>query len=175
MRLESRLPAVRLIRDYYDHPLYIQALAARIQNHWKQKGRAEHLLISFHSIPVRYVEQGDPYKIQCIETAQKLTEVLSLREEQWSLVYQSQFGREPWLQPYTDQSIRHLVRQGIRSLDVICPGFSCDCLETLEEINIRYQNLFLSLGGEKFSYITALNDHPEHIRLMTTLVYQEIG
>ena len=175
MRKESKIPSLRLIRDYHQHAQYIQALAARVHNHWNQHGRSEHFLISFHGIPQRFVDKGDVYAAQCERTAQLLADVLSLQDEEWTLMYQSRFGREPWLEPYAEQEIRHLARQGVQSVDVICPGFSCDCLETLEEIAMGYKELFLSLGGRDFHYIPALNAHPEHIRLMVDLVGQEIG
>ncbi len=175
MRTEAHIPTLRSINSYHKNPQYIQALVSRVQNYWQENGRAEHFLMSFHGIPQRFVAQGDPYQQQCETTAKLLAQVLSLQDDQWSLAYQSRFGREPWLRPYVDEQIKHLARQGVQSLDVICPGFSCDCLETLEEVNISYKNLFLSLGGQHFGYVPALNEHATHIRMMVDLVCREIG
>lgn len=167
---ERRIPELHTINDYHAHPAYIEALAASVRSHWRTHGASEHLLMSFHSIPQRYVDQGDPYDAQCKVTAKLLAEALQLKPEQWSISFQSRLGREPWLQPYTDVILPQYAAKGIKTLDVICPGFSADCLETLEEVAIRYRADFLAAGGTGFRYIPALNADAEHIRMMQTLV-----
>ncbi len=157
------LPDLRFINQYHDHPKYISALALSIQKHWQQNGRAEKLLFSFHGIPQRYVDNGDPYFCHCLKTARLTAEALQLRQNDWQVVFQSRFGREPWLQPYCDKTLQELPSQGIKKVEVICPGFSADCLETLEEINMENRELFLDAGGDSFNYIPALNDSQEHI------------
>lgn len=167
---ERHIPELRTINDYHAHPAYIDALASNVRAHWQANGAAEHLLMSFHSIPQRYVNQGDPYDAQCKITARLLADALQLKPEQWSISFQSRLGREPWLQPYTDVILPQYATKGIKALDVICPGFSADCLETLEEVAIRYRADFLAAGGQDFRYIPALNADAEHIRMMQALV-----
>jgi len=161
-------PAIKFIDSYYDHPAYIEALAKSVRDHWQQQQR--HLLISFHGLPQVNVERGDPYQEQCEETARLLAEKLALTDSQWSIGYQSRFGRQTWIQPYTADVLAALVNRGIVAVDVICPGFSADCLETLDEIQIEYQDLFIKYGGEEFHYIAALNDDDSHIEMMYSLV-----
>lgn len=169
-----RLPELRTINDYHDHPGYIGALAQSVRDQWQQLGRAEHLLMSFHSIPQKYVDMGDPYDAQCKRTAQLLAQALELAPEKWSLSFQSRLGTQPWLQPYTDKVLPQLAQQGITSLDIICPGFSADCLETLEEVAIRYREDFLAAGGKTFRYIPALNDNAAHIHFLHTLIGENL-
>lgn len=166
------VPELRFVAGYHDHDLYIEALAKRVRQTWEQGHRGELLLMSFHGIPRRYLLQGDPYHCQCQATARLLAERLALREDQWMVVFQSRFGREPWLQPYCDETLKALPSRGIRSVDVVCPGFSMDCLETLEEIAIRNRELFRESGGEILQYIPCLNDEPAHRELMLKLVEQ---
>lgn len=165
-----KLPELHTINDYHDHPGYIEALAQSIREHWQQAGRTDHLLMSFHSIPQKYVDLGDPYDAQCKRTAALLAQALALESGKWSISFQSRLGTEPWLQPYTDKVLPDLAMQGIQSLDVICPGFSADCLETLEEVAIRYRKDFLAAGGKKFRYIPALNDSENHIGFLSALI-----
>lgn len=167
---ERHIPELRTINDYHAHPAYIETLAASVRAHRQAHGVGEHLLMSFHSIPQRYVDQGDPYDAQCKKTAKLLADALQLKPEQWSISFQSRLGREPWLQPYTDVILPQYAARGIKTLDVICPGFSADCLETLEEVAIRYRADFLAAGGKDFRYIPALNADAEHIRMMQALV-----
>jgi ferrochelatase len=169
-----KLPELRTINDYHDRPGYIGALAQSVRAHWQRAGRSAHLLMSFHSIPQRYVDLGDPYDAQCKRTAQLLAQALSLDAGQWSLSFQSRLGTQPWLQPYTDQLLPQLVQRGVRSLDVICPGFSADCLETLEEVAIRYRADFLAAGGTAFDYIPALNATEESIGFLRTLIQDSL-
>lgn len=163
-------PALRTIRDYHDDPGYIAALAASVRKHWQLHGRGDHLLMSFHGIPQRNLLRGDPYHCHCHKTARLLAEALELPREGWSLSFQSRLGRMPWLQPYTDRRLVDLAAAGTRTLDVICPGFSADCLETLEEVTIRYNAQFQESGGAALRYIPALNAEPEHIEALAALV-----
>ncbi|MES2488185.1 MAG: ferrochelatase [Pseudomonadota bacterium] len=167
---ERHIPELRTINDYHAQPAYIEALAASVRAYRQTHGAGDHLLMSFHSIPQRYVNQGDPYDAQCKKTAALLAEALQLKPEEWSLSFQSRLGREPWLQPYTDVVLPQYAAKGIKTLDVICPGFSADCLETLEEVAIRYRADFLAAGGEGFRYIPALNADDGHVRMMQSLV-----
>lgn len=157
------LPDLRFINHYHDHPKYIDALAHSIQNHWQKHPRAQKLLFSFHGIPQRYFDKGDPYFCHCQKTARLVAEKLELAHNDYMVVFQSRFGKEPWLQPYCDKTLEQLAADGTRSVDIICPGFAADCLETLEEINMQNRELFLAAGGEDYRYIPALNDKSEHI------------
>lgn len=165
-----RVPEFRFVADYHVEPGYIDALAASVKAHWAQYGRAERLMLSFHGIPQRYVRNGDPYQAQCVATATALREKLSLDDEQLMLCYQSRVGREPWLMPYTDFTLRDLPEQGIRSVQVMCPGFAIDCLETLEEIAITNREVFEHAGGERYEYIPCLNDGTDHTRMFAELI-----
>ncbi len=164
------LPDIRFVQHYHDHPAYIEALATSIRKHWDTQGRAERLMMSFHGIPERMCRAGDPYYCECVKTARLLADKLELNDDQWKLTFQSRFGREQWLQPYTDGTLTEWAGQGVRSVDVVCPGFSADCLETLEEMNEQNRELFLSKGGERFSYIPALNDRAEHVDALAGLI-----
>lgn len=164
------LPEIRTINSYHDEPSYIGALAQSVESHWLAAGRGDHLLMSFHSIPRKYLEKGDPYFCQCHKTARLLAERLQLQPRDWSISFQSRLGRQPWLQPYSDLVIPQLARTGHRTLDVICPGFSADCLETLEEVAIRYADDFTAAGGEALRYIPALNDQADHISCIASLL-----
>ncbi len=163
-------PELQLLGDYHDHPGYIDALAASVREHWQQQGRGDHLLMSFHGIPQRYARAGDPYPAQCRATAQALRERLGLDEKQATLSFQSRVGREPWLTPYTDASVRRLGADGIQRLDVICPGFAVDCLETLEEIAMQNRDIFRAAGGGELRYIPALNSRPGHVQALCDII-----
>ena len=175
MKKERNLPVVRLIRDYHAHPEYIQALAMSVRRHWEQKGQGDHLLMSFHGIPERYENEGDPYGHQCRRTAALLAEALELEAGQWTACFQSRFGKEEWLKPYTDVTIAGLPAAGIKRLDVVCPAFAADCLETLEEIEVQNREIFMEAGGEQFEYIPALNSDQAHIRMMVSLICRELA
>ncbi|MEI6896966.1 MAG: ferrochelatase [Psychromonas sp.] len=162
-------PSIYFKHDYHDHPLYIDALCQSIQKQWAEKGQSEKLILSFHGIPKRYVTKGDPYQFQCERTAELVIKQLGLNESQYLLAYQSRFGREQWLMPYVDLELVSLAKTGCTSVDVICPAFSTDCLETLEEMAIEYETLFLQSGGHQFNYISCLNDNDSHVKLMTEL------
>jgi len=169
------LPELRMVMHYHDHPGYIAALAQSVRAHWRQHGRGGKLLFSFHGIPQDYFESGDPYPCECRKTARLLAEALELGEGQWALAFQSRFGPRAWVQPYTDATLREWAEQGCKRVDVICPGFAADCLETLEEIEMQNRALFLAAGGEEFHYIPALNDSDVHIGALAALVREHIA
>lgn len=170
-----RQPALRTVCDYHAEPGYIDALAQAVEQHWSQHGRGERLLLSFHGIPQRYADAGDPYPRQCAGTAEALARRLGLDDKAWQLCFQSRFGREPWLAPYTDKTLQAWGRAGLKSVDVLCPGFSADCLETLEEIAMTNRALFQASGGQDLRYIPALNDRADHIVFLANLVRRELG
>lgn len=167
-------PELRLINDYHDDPGHVEALASRIESWWQTHGRGEKLLLSFHGIPERYARLGDPYPDQCRRTAQLLRERLQLDEEQLVLSFQSRVGRERWLHPYTDETVRQLAADGVRRLDVACPGFAVDCLETLEEIAMQNHEFFTEAGGEALRYIPALNDSPAQVASLAALIKRHL-
>ncbi len=165
------VPEFRMIGEYHDDPGYLDALAQSIRDHWARQGPGERLLFSFHGVPERYVLDGDPYYCQCHRTARLVAERLGLADGSWDVVFQSRFGNEEWLKPYTDETVAHLAREeGVRYLDVICPGFAADCLETLEEIGGENREYFEAAGGERLSYIPALNDRADHLDALARLV-----
>jgi len=167
---QRRLPEVRSINDYHAAPEYIAALAQSVEKYWLTHGRGERLLLSFHGIPQRYVDAGDPYREQCLATAQLLRERLGMTDATLNVVFQSRVGREKWLAPYTDETLASLARSGARHLQVMCPGFAVDCLETLEEIAIRGREQFIAAGGQRLDYIPALNDSALHVRALCSLI-----
>nr|WP_234400189.1 ferrochelatase [Shewanella marina] len=167
------VPEVRVNKEYYQNPLYIKALATSVRKHWQQYGQAQKLLMSFHGVPKRYVEQGDPYYSQCKQTAKLLAAELGLAREQWQLCFQSRFGKEPWLTPYTDELLTSLPNDNITHVDVICPAFAADCLETLEEISVTAKASFLKAGGKHYHFIPCLNDNDVHIELLCQLVQNQ--
>lgn len=166
----EHIPHLRLISDYHRHPAWLDAIEARIRSHWDLHGQAECLIFSFHGIPQRFAERGDPYARQCQASAEAVAARLGLGPEQWRLTYQSRFGREPWLQPYTDHTLQAMAQAGVRRVDVICPGFAVDCLETLEEIAVENRHLFLQSGGSELNYISALNDGPGHVAALKAVL-----
>jgi protoporphyrin/coproporphyrin ferrochelatase len=163
-------PELRIINDYHDDPGHIDALARSIERWWSTHGRGEKLLLSFHGIPQRYVDVGDPYFHQCQATARLLGVRLGLDDSQLMVSFQSRVGREPWLQPYTDATVQRLAAEGIKRLDVACPGFAVDCLETLEEIAMQNRDFFVAAGGEALRYIPALNDSAEQLESLSALI-----
>jgi protoporphyrin/coproporphyrin ferrochelatase len=170
-----RLPALRMVADFHDQAGYITALASSIRAHWAAKGRGERLLMSFHGLPQRNVDAGDPYADQCQRTAAVLAEALDLGAGDWQLAYQSRFGRARWLLPATDTTLRAWGEQGLRRVDVVCPGFVSDCLETLEEIAIGGRRIFLGAGGGQFHYIDCLNDGPVWLDALAELARAEMA
>ena len=167
-------PELRFVNDYHDDPGHIEALAASIERWWSEHGRGDKLLLSFHGIPERYVRLGDPYAAQCRATARLLRERLKLDASQLLVSFQSRVGREAWLSPYTDATVRQLAGEGVRKLDVACPGFAVDCLETLEEIALQNHDFFLAAGGESLRYIPALNDGAGQVHSLSALVRRHL-
>ena len=167
-------PALTFIRDYYRSPAYISALAQSVRDHWREHGKGERLLMSFHGIPQRYADNGDPYPEHCRQTAEALAEALELNDEQWICSFQSRFGKEEWIKPYTDVTLQQWGQE-IEQVDVICPAFAADCLETLEEIQVENNDLFIEAGGKVLSYIPALNARDDHIQMMADLVTAKLN
>lgn len=165
-----RVPELRFIAEYHDDPGYLEALAASVRAHQDVHGVPQRLLFSFHGIPQNYSDAGDPYKEQCLRTVRLTAQRLGLAETQWAIAFQSRFGPREWLRPYTDVLLAELARDGVSHVQVICPGFSADCLETLEEVCMQNRERFLHAGGREYSYIPALNDEPAHIAALTALV-----
>ena len=174
LKSERWLPEIRFINHYHDDDAYIDALADSVRGHRSGHGVPDLLLMSFHGIPREYFDKGDPYFCECQKTARLLAEKLGLAEHEWQVSFQSRLGPKQWLEPYTDETLRRLAGNGVRSVQVICPGFSTDCLETLEEIAMQNRDTFLEAGGERFEYIPCLNDTPAHIRMMRQLVLRHI-
>ena len=168
------LPEVRCMKHYHDHPAYIAALAAQVRRHWDAHGRAAPLVMSFHGLPKFSIERGDPYYRECQRTAQLLAAALNLSEREWRLTFQSRFGRTEWLQPYTQPALVELARGGQRRVDVVCPGFVADCLETLEELGIVARRAFLEAGGGEFNLLACLNESPEWIDALGALVRENL-
>ena len=166
------LPEIRWINEYHVHPAYIGSLANSVREYWQAHGRGDKLLMSFHGIPQRYENKGDPYPSQCRATAAALAQELGLQEDQWLCAFQSRFGREEWVKPYTDFTLKDWGKQGIQRVDVISPAFSADCLETLEELDVENRHTFLDAGGKAYHYIHCLNDREDHIQMMVDLVQQ---
>jgi len=173
-RTTRHLPELRFVMHFHDDPGYVAALAQRVIAHWRQHGRSERLLLSFHGVPRRSLDRGDPYHCECHKTARLLTERLGLPSAQVVVAFQSRFGRARWLEPYTEPTLRQLAAQGVRRVDVMCPGFVSDCLETLEEIAIEAKATFLSAGGQEFHYIDCLNDRPEWISALADLAVRHL-
>jgi ferrochelatase len=170
-----RLPEFRFVNQYHDEPQYIDALAQQVERHWRDNGRGEILLMSFHGIPERNIKLGDPYQGQCLETARLLVARLGLVPAQYRVTFQSRFGRAKWLEPYTEPTLRELGRAGIKRVDVMCPGFPSDCLETLEEIAMEGKEAFLHEGGKEFHYIPCMNDSAAWITALCTIAERHMG
>jgi ferrochelatase len=166
------MPELRLVNHYHDHPGYIEALASSVLEHWEKYPRGELLLMSFHGIPKRSLTLGDPYHCECHKTARLLAEALNLKPHEWRVTFQSRFGKAEWLQPYTDKTLQALPGEGIKQVDVICPGFAADCLETLEEIQVENREYFQHAGGENYHYIPALNANTKHIHALADIIQQ---
>ncbi|MDD9178935.1 MULTISPECIES: ferrochelatase [Aliivibrio] len=171
----SVLPDFSLVHNYHDHPLYIKALAESIRLSWKKKGKGDYVLCSYHGIPQRFVDNGDIYAKHCERTTELLAQELGLTSEQIGMSYQSRFGREAWLQPYTSEMLTELTPKGIKSLDIISPAFSSDCLETLEELSEECKEIFMEAGGQKYTFIPCLNDDELHIEMMADIVKSKIS
>ncbi|MEM1144198.1 MAG: ferrochelatase [Pseudomonadota bacterium] len=168
------LPDLQFIASYHDEPGYIQAIADSIRAHWMEHGQAEKLLFSYHGEPRRYLDDGDPYHCHCLKTTRLVAENLGLGEDEYLSTFQSRFGREEWLKPYTDETLKSLGSSGTKSIQVICPGFSADCLETIEEIGEENREYFIEAGGERYEYIPCLNDQEMHIEFLADLVSERL-
>ncbi|MEM8932863.1 MAG: ferrochelatase [Acidobacteriota bacterium] len=169
------VPELRTINQYHDDPAFIEALAGRIRSFWDEHGEPEVLVTSYHGIPKRYFLNGDPYHCQCHKTTRLLAERLGLPEERVVVTFQSLFGREEWLKPYTEDTLGAMPEAGVKKIDVLCPGFAVDCLETIDEIDREYREVFEEAGGEQFRYIPCLNDGDDHADLLTDLVARQLG
>ncbi|HEX7369354.1 MAG TPA: ferrochelatase [Rhodanobacteraceae bacterium] len=168
-------PELRTVSDYHADPSYLAGLVASVQSHWATNGRGEKLLLSFHGIPEKYADAGDPYPVQCRDTARRLGDALGLADGELLVTFQSRLGRQPWLRPYTDETVEQLARQDVETLDVLCPGFAVDCLETLEEVALRYRTVFLTNGGKQFRYIPALNDSRAHASALADVAARQLA
>lgn len=171
---ERNLPELRFVRDFHDHDGYIGALAESVRTYWDNSGRPDKLIISFHGIPKSSHERGDPYPEHCLQTARLLVKRLGLTPDQYVVTFQSRFGRAEWLQPYTDATLEQLARQGVKRVDVVCPGFVADCLETLEEIAIEGRQNFLTAGGKEFHAIGCLNESNTWMHALAEIAEQHL-
>jgi ferrochelatase len=174
LRLTRNVPALRVLKQFHDHPAYVAALAANVREYWAMHGRPERLVMSFHGVPRFSLDRGDPYHCQCQKTGRLLAEALELPEGFHLLTFQSRFGKAEWLKPYTMESIEQLGRAGVGRLDVVCPGFVSDCLETLEEIAMENRAAFLGSGGREFHYIPCLNERADWIDALAAIVLHEL-
>jgi len=168
-------PEVGIVDSYENAPEYLAALANSVRDVWKKDGEPERLLMSFHGIPVRYAMAGDPYPQHCERTARGLAKELGLADDRWLLSFQSRFGKEEWLKPYTDKTLEAWGNDKLKSVDVICPGFAADCLETLEEIDMENREIFAKAGGGRFRYIAALNDRDDHIAALAAVARRQLA
>ncbi|MFN9450729.1 MAG: ferrochelatase, partial [Rubrivivax sp.] len=168
------VPELRFVNRYHDNRFYIRALAEDVRKHWAREGRGKMLVMSFHGVPQRSLTLGDPYHCECYKTARLLAQELSLADSEFRVTFQSRFGRAKWLEPYTEPTLVALAQSGTERVDVICPGFAVDCLETLEEIAQEARDAFVEAGGRDFHYIPCLNDSPAHVRALVDVVQQHI-
>lgn len=173
-KARRNIPDIRCLHDYHDHPLYIEALAKSVIEHWHTTGKKEKLLMSFHGLPESYVEKGDPYIDQCKKTANLLAAQLELSVNEWACSFQSRFGPANWVQPYTDETLTGWAREGVQHVDVICPSFATDCLETLEEVGGQYRQLFRQSGGTELRLVPCLNSTLSHVKLLEELIIKNI-
>ena len=169
------VPEFRFINHYHDARGYIAAQAQNIRDYWEQNGRGDKLLFSFHGVPKATLESGDPYHCQCQKTARLIAESLDLGDDEWIITFQSRVGRAEWLRPYTDESVIKLAESGVKRLDVVCPGFAADCLETLEEIAMQNAGFFKTAGGDSLNYIPALNARDDHVEFLVRLIEKHVG
>jgi ferrochelatase len=168
------LPELRFVTHYHDHPDYIRALADSVRAWRAAHGSADKLLFSYHGVPQSYLDQGDPYHCECLKTSRLVAAQLGLQEADYQTTFQSRFGRQEWLKPYTDVVLRGLPEQGVKSVQVISPGFAADCLETLEELAVENRDYFLGAGGEHYQYIPCLNSTPEHIAALASIATEHL-
>jgi protoporphyrin/coproporphyrin ferrochelatase len=169
------IPELRFVRSYHDHPAFIDAVARRVEAAWAAEGRGQKLIISFHGTPKSYLLNGDPYFCHCHKTGRLVAERLRLKEREFLISFQSLFGKDEWLRPYTDQTLIRLAQEGVSHLDVVCPGFTSDCLETIDEIDRDYREQFIEHGGKKFTYIPAVNDSARFIEALVEIAEEHMG
>ena len=174
LRKMRNMPEIRTVRSFHDHPGYIAALAASVREDWQQNGRPDVLVMSFHGVPRYTLDKGDPYHCECQKTGRLLAEALELKPDQYRISFQSRFGHAEWLKPYTAATLEELGKQGVKRVDVICPGFVGDCLETLEEIALEGKASFLGAGGREFNYIPCLNERDDWIRALSHIVSENL-
>jgi ferrochelatase len=172
LAMTRNIPALRLVKNFHDHPGYINALAGSVRAHWAAHGRGDKLVMSFHGVPHFHLDKGDPYHCECLKTGRLLAEALGLPQGSWLVTFQSRFGKAEWLKPYTQDTLESLAREGVARVDVICPGFVSDCLETLEEIAVENRDAFLAAGGKAFSYIPCLNERDDFMAALADLVME---
>lgn len=161
---------IEWVGSYSDHPDYVNALTNSIQEYWQKFGKPDKLVFSYHGLPQRYVRRGDPYFHECLQTTRAVVQKLNLKKSEWKMVFQSRFGKEPWLKPYADEVLENFAKDGVQNIHMICPAFSADCLETYEEVNIGYRELFLEKGGKQYHYIPALNTRDDHIAALVKIL-----
>jgi len=173
------VPGIRFVRSYHDHPAYVDAVARNLEAHWRRIGRpdfaTDKLLMTFHGVPKFHLDRGDPYHCHCHKTARLVAERLGLQHADYVVTFQSRFGRAEWLQPYTDKTLESLGSKGTRRVDVICPGFAADCLETLEEIADEGRETFLHAGGSTFNYLPVANDSDAYVDALLTIAMEHLG
>ncbi len=175
LRKTRNAPEIRLVKHFHDHPSYIGSLAGLVHEHWRQSGRPDKLVMSFHGLPRFMPARGDPYQVECHQTARLLAERLELAENDWQVSFQSRFGRAQWIEPYTASILADYASTGVRRVDVICPGFVADCLETLEEIGIEGRKIFLGAGGTEFHLLPCLNERDDWIRALADIARQHLA
>ncbi len=169
------LPDLQFVGSYYDRSEFIMALCSSIKTHWEQYGRADKIIFSYHGEPKRYVDKGDPYQYQCEETSRLLAAALNLNEQEYFTAYQSRFGREEWLRPYLDETLKSFPGQGVKSVQIVCPGFAVDCLETLDEIAMENRDYFVEAGGKRYEYIPCLNSTAHHIDALAAVIADQLS
>lgn len=174
LRRTRNVPEIRLVKEFHEHPAYIDALAGLVRDHWQQSGRPDRLVMSFHGLPRYTLARGDPYSRECHQTARLLADRLALAEGEWQIAFQSRFGRTAWIEPYTASTLSDYGRQGVRRVDVVCPGFVADCLETLEEIGIEGRKTFLDAGGREFHLLPCLNERADWIDALAVVARQHL-
>lgn len=175
LRMTRTIPEVRTVKHFHDHPAYIAALAASLNDHWARHGRPDKLIMSFHGLPRYTLSRGDPYHCECHKTARLLAQALGLEADFWKITFQSRFGKTEWLKPYTSMVLEDYARQGVGRVDVVCPGFSADCLETLEEIAIEGRAEFLKAGGKTFHAVPCLNERPDWIEALAAIALEHLS
>ena len=168
------IPEIRFVNNYFEESMYIECLIKSIKESWKKFGKAQKLIFSYHGVPKKYLLKGDPYYCFCQKTTRLVAEKMKLKKKDYITTFQSRFGPGEWLQPYTDKTLEELPKKGIKKIHILSPGFSSDCLETLEELEVQNKENFLSSGGERYNYIKCLNDDPQHLKMLGFLILNHI-